>query len=114
MDYLDPNDLRDFEPQDYRSSIRKVDAEIEELQQERLKLMREKRTLETVMYMLFPKEAIRDGYLDGNREVAQRLRRAKERREKNLPEKMHSASLGAIQAENIAKGFKNPPRQVVR
>jgi hypothetical protein len=92
--------------------MEKLDVEISDIQQLKLNLMKQKRTLETVMYMLFPREAIRDGYLNNNQEVEQRLRRAKERREKGYSEKLHQSSLGALEAENIAKGIASPPPQL--
>lgn len=106
-------DFKQCTAEDYRSSIVELHKEIDDLQQKKMELMKERRTLETVMYMLFPSEAMRDGYLSASAAISQRLKRAKEAREKGRMPKSGHASLGALEAENIVKGAKAPPSHIV-
>lgn len=110
--------LTDFKKEDFRTAIRSARVEVEELQVKRLELMKERRTLETAMYMLYPEEAVRDGYMSATRAIACRLSRAKERREnlekRNDVPRSNSASSGALMAEAIVKGMKAHPKSVVK
>lgn len=78
---MDTSEFNNFVAEDFRAAQRSYQREIDDLQVRRLQLMKEKRIVETVMYMMFPKEAVRDGYLSATTAISQRLRHAKDSRE---------------------------------
>lgn len=115
---MDNTDFRDYTSDDFRSVQKSLSREIDELQVQKLELVKQKRTIETVMYMLFPKEALRDGYLSANTVIAQRLKREKDKREEHLlkpgKKKGDRSKLAALAAEHFEKNLGGMPAHVVR
>lgn len=110
---MEPSQFTDYRPEDFRSVMDDLAEQIGELQKQKLSLMQERRTLETVMYMMFPQEAIRDGYLCPTKAIANRLKRAKEMRESGRVPEADRPSLGAIEAEQIVQGTMTPENKCV-
>ena len=76
-------DFSSYSPEEFRDAIGTVQDELLALSQSRQNLLKEERTLSTLMYMLFPKEAAKDGYLSATMVLTNRLNAAKRRKKRN-------------------------------
>lgn len=88
------NSWKEYRPQDFRFAISGVQKELDELSLKRTELMKERRTMQTVMYVMFPEEALKDGYMSATSAIARRLVDAKSLRELSGARVRSSALMG--------------------
>ena len=72
---------QDYTSEEFRKATSAITKEVFALKAEIGELKKQRRTLETLMYMIYPKEAVRDGYMSANMVVEARLRRVREAEE---------------------------------
>src|SRR4051812_41975832 len=74
--------IRGCSVRDFRLALTSIRTELEEIALTKAKLKKEQRMLEMMLYMMFPEEAIHDGYQNVASLVASRMRLVKEQDEK--------------------------------
>lgn len=95
-------DFSEYSPQDYRKALRKLDQELDAIREMKRNLDKERQTLQTLLYIAYPDEAKRDGYMNATGAIAARLAHAKQPKR----EAKQSKTLQALIAEHIERGAR--------
>src|SRR4051794_12891602 len=94
-------DFSQYTPQEYRKALRKLDQELDAIREMKRNLDKERQTMQTLLYVAYPDEAKRDGYLNATGAIGARLAHAKEPKKKE-----QSKTLQSLIAEHIDRGAR--------
>jgi hypothetical protein len=75
-------DFKEYTTEDFRTAVSTIKKELANVNLMRQQLLKEERTISTLMYMLFPKEAMRDGYMSATSVLTARLSAAKKKKDR--------------------------------